>query len=317
MRYNTTIIAVLIIVGVASLVSAQEYPSKPVRIVTAGVGGGGDFASRQIAQRLTATLGQPVVVDNRGGGVVPGQVVSQAAPDGYTLLVQGATFWIGALLQHVPYDVIKDFSPIALIMRQPNVLVVHPSLPVKSVKELVALAKSRPGALNLATGPVGSSSQLAAALFQYTTGTKLITVPYKGAGQAVTDLVSGQVQLTFEIASVVMPHVQSGKLRPLAVTTAEPSPLVPGLPTVAASGLPGFESAQMSGIFAPARTPDAIINRLNQEIVRALRTIDLKEIFLRSGVEPVGSSPSEFAAVVKDEIAKFGKVIKAGAIRAD
>ncbi len=298
-------------------VSAQIYPTKPIRIVTGGVGGGSDFTARLIAQGISAPLGQQVIVDNRGSGVIPGELVSRAPPDGYTLLVSSSSLWIVPLLQSVPFDPVRDFLPIALTNRAPNILVVHPSLPVKSIKELTALAKARPGELNYSTGSTGASSHLAAELFKVMAGVNMVRIPYKSGATEIFDLLSGQVQLTFGTAASVMPLVKARKLRALAVTSAQPFALAPELPTVAASGLPGYESETVAGIFAPAKTPAAIINRLNQEIVQVLKRADVREKYANTGVEAVGSSPEEFAAKIKSDITRMSKVIKDAGLRAD
>jgi tripartite-type tricarboxylate transporter receptor subunit TctC len=241
--------------------------------------------------------------------------VSKAPPDGYTLLIDAASFWIGPLLQETPYDPVKDFAPVTLTDSAPNVLVVNPSLPVKSVKELIALAKARPGELNYGSSSTGSTPHLAAELFNMMAGVKIVRVPFKGSGPAVISLLGGQVQLMFATAGSVAPHVKSGRLRALAVASLQPSALAPGLPTIAASGVPGYEAVAFEGMFAPAKTPVAIIDRLNQEIVRVLNRAEVKERFFNAGVETVGSTPEEFAAAIKSNVAKWGKLIKDAGIR--
>jgi tripartite-type tricarboxylate transporter receptor subunit TctC len=298
----------------AGMVFGQNYPNKPIRIVASAAGGSGDFAARLIGQGLSGALGQQVVVDNRGG-IIPGEIVSKAPPDGYTLLIDAASFWIGPLLQETPYDPVKDFAPVTLTDSAPNVLVVNPSLPVKSVKELIALAKARPGELNYGSSSTGSSPHLAAELFNMMAGVKIVRVPFKGSGPAVISLLGGQVQLMFATAGSVAPHVKSGRLRALAVASLQPSALAPGLPTIAASGVPGYEAVAFEGMFAPAKTPVAIIDRLNQEIVRVLNKAEVKERFFNAGVETVGSTPEEFAAAIKSNVAKWGKLIKEAGIR--
>jgi tripartite-type tricarboxylate transporter receptor subunit TctC len=298
----------------AGVVFGQNYPNKPIRIVASAAGGSGDFAARLIAQGLSGVLSQQVVVDNRGG-VIPGEIVSKAPPDGYTLLIDAASFWIGPLLQETPYDPVKDFAPVTLTDSAPNVLVVNPSLPVKSVKELIALAKARPGELNYGSSSTGSTPHLAAELFNMMAGVKIVRVPFKGSGPAVISLLGGQVQLMFATAGSVAPHVKSGRLRALAVASLQPSALAPGLPTIAASGVPGYEAVAFEGMFAPAKTPVAIIDRLNQEIVRVLNRAEVKERFFNAGVETVGSTPEEFAAAIKSNVAKWGKLIKDAGIR--
>ena len=299
-------------------VQGQTWPVKPIRIVTSGVGGGSDLASRLIAQGISPALGQQVIVDNRPSGVIPGETVAKAAPDGYTLLVSSSVLWLEPLFQgQAPYDAARDFAPVTLIAKSPNILVVHPSLPVKSVKELVALAKARPGELNYAAGATGSSDHLAAELFKLMAGVDIVRISYKTAASRMADLMGGHVQLSFGPAGTVAVHVRSGRLRALAVTSAEPSALLPELSTVSASGVPGYEATQILGVFAPARTPAPLIGRLNQEIVRAVNRADVKEKFLISGVEPVGSSPEHLAAVIKSDLAKWEKLVKVARIRAD
>ena len=298
-------------------VYGQDYPNRPVRIVTAAAGGGSDFVARQVAQGISGPLGQPVIVDNRGSGVVQYEFLSKAPPDGYGLVVTGSAFYLFPLLNKVPYDVVNDFSPLSLLVREVFVVAVHPSLPAKSIKELITLAKARPGELNYASTVAGGPAHLAAELFKSMAGVNIVNVAYKGNAAGNTALISGEVQLQITDSGEIMPHVKSGRMRALAVTSAQPSALVPGLPTVAASGLPGYEMNSMTGIYAPGKTPAAIINRLNQEIVRALNRADVKERFLNVGVEVVASSPEQFAATIKSEIAKWGKVMRDAGIKAN
>jgi tripartite-type tricarboxylate transporter receptor subunit TctC len=243
--------------------------------------------------------------------------VSAAPPDGYTLLLSSGSLWIAPLMQKTPYDAVRDFTTIALTNMAPNVLVVTPSLPVKSVAELIALAKAKPGALNYSTSAVGGSGHLAAELFNVMAGVNTMHIPYKSAGLALSDLMGGRVQMAFATGGSVAPLVKSGRLKALAVTSLQPSILFPELPTVAASGLPGYESITIHGLFAPAKTPALLINRVNQETVRFLKTPDARERFLNAGVEPVGTSPEEFTAKIKSEIARLQKVIKSAGIRLD
>ncbi len=306
-----------VIVFGGGVASGQDYPSKPVRIITTQPGGGLDLAARLIAQGLSDALGQPIVVESRGGGVVAIEIVAKARPDGYTLLFYGGTLWIGPLLQSVSWDPLRDFSPITLAVTFPNLLVVHPSLPVKSVKELIALAKARPGELNYGSGSIGASTHLAAELFKSMAGVHIARIPYKAGASAMMALITGEVHLMFSTVGLVTPHVKSGKLRALAICTAGPSALAPGLPTVAASGVPGYESASLNGLVAPAGTPGTLINRLNQEIVRVLSRAEVKERLLNSGVETIGSSPGEFAATIRSDMAKWGRLIKDAGIRVE
>ena len=305
----------LMVLG-AGGVSGQNYPNKPIRVVTAEAGATTDFLTRIIAQGISDPLGQPVIVDNRGTGFITAEIVARAAPDGYTIVVAAGAFWITPLFGKTPYDPIKDFSPITLVSTSPLILVVHPSLPVKSVKELIALAKAKPGEFNYAAGLAGTSTQLAAELFKAMAGVKMVGIPYKGGALGLNAVVGGEVQLMFSPSTSVAPLVKSGKLRALAITSAKPSALVPGLPTVAAT-LPGYELTVSYGMFAPAKTPTTIVNRLNQETVRVLNRADVKEKLLNVGLETVGGSPGEFAATIKSERAIMGKVIKDAGIKAD
>ena len=296
---------------------AQNYPSKPVRIVTAEPGGGNDLASRLIAQGLTASLGQQVIVDNRGGsGLAAGDAVYKAQADGHTLLLYGSTIWLLPFMRdNVPYDPVKDFLPITMPVISPNIIVVHPSVAAGSVKELIALAKSKPGELNYASSGTGAATHLAAELFKAMAGVNIVRVPYRGSGPALNALISGQVQMMVSTTAAGWPHVKSGRLKALAVTTSQPTALAPGLATVATTGLPGYQSATVSGVFAPARTPAAIISRLNDEIVRVLKLPEVKERFFNAGVEIIGSTPEQLAATVKSEMTVLGKLIKDVGIR--
>ena len=314
-RYLSLLVAVMAISG-GSPLSAQDYPSKPVRMVTSAAGGGGDILTRLLAQAIAGSLGQPTIVDNRGG-ILAFEAVAKAAPDGHTLLSSPNNFWLLPFMQNVAYDPIRDFLPITLYVRSPNVIVVHPSLPVKSIKELVALAKAQPGQLNFAAGSTGSSSHLAAELFKITAGVNIVHIAYKGAAVALNDTLGGHVFLLFSNTAAVAPHAKSGRLRSLAVTSAQPSALAPELPTVASSGYPGYEAAAMYGLFAPAATPVAVITRLNQETLRALARSDVKEKFFSAGVETVGTTPDQLLAAIKSEMVRLGKVIKDAGIRGE
>ena len=317
LRYVAGLFLVSVMAACLGTVAAQDYPSKPLRIVTSTVGGSNDLASRLVAPMLSGPLGQPVIVDNRPG-IVAIEVVAKAPPDGYTLLLYGNVTWLDPLMRDKPlWDPIRDFSPITLTHRAPNILVVHPSLPVKSVKELVALAKAKPGELNASTGAYGGSPHLALELFKSMAGVNIVHILYKGTGPAVNDVVAGHVQVNFSTPGPVAPFIKSGRLRALAVTSAQPSALAPGLPTMAASGMPGYEAAAMSGILAPVKTPMTVINRLNQEIVLALNRAETKEKFISLGMEPTTNSPEQFAAAIKVEITRMGKVIKDANIRAE
>ena len=301
----------------AGVVSSQDFPNKPIRIVTSGAGGGNDFAARLIAPGVADALGQPVLVDNRGAAIA-GELVAKAPPDGYTLIYLGSTLWLAPFLQaKVPYDPVRDFSPVTMAVRQPTIVVVHPALPVKSIKELTALAKARPGALNYASGTSGSPTHLAGELFKSIAGLDIVRISYRSGGAQMAAVMSGEVQLNFATWTVVGPQVKSGRLRALAVTSAQPSALIPGLPTVAASGVPGYAAETFYGVFAPAKTSEAVVNRLNRAIVQTLRKPDVNERFSTSGVEVVGSTPDELAAAMKSDIASMGKVIRDAGIRGE
>ena len=293
----------------AGAASAQDYPNKPVRMITSEAGGGNDVQARMIAQSLTLALGQQVVVENRPSGVIPGDIVSKAAPNGYTLLFYNNALWIGPLIQQAPYDVMRDFAPITAVAKAANVLVVAPALPVKSVEELIALARAKPGQLNYGSAGTGASNHLAGELFRTMARVDIVRVNYKGAVSALTALLAGQLQLMFPSAGAAMPQVKAGRLKVLAVTSAEPTALFPGVPTVAAT-LPGYESISIYGVFAPAGTPRTIINRLNAEIVHVLNRADVKAKFFGGGSEVAGGTPEQLAAMVKSEVARMDKVIR-------
>lgn len=303
--------------SIASSVSSQSYPTRPIRVVTAPVGGGNDFVARMISQAVSDRLGQQLVVDNRPAGVI-GEIVAKAAPDGYTLLVVGSVLWLTPFLQDVvPYDPVKDFAPVSLTARSVNIVVVHPGLAVSSIKDLVALAKSKPGQLNYASGATGSSNHLAGELFRAMAGVDIVRVPYKGSGPAVNDLISGQVQLMFPTTAAGLPHVRSNKLRALAVTSLQRSSLAPGLPTVAESGIPGYESIVMYALFAPRKTPPAVVQRLHAELAQGLRAPPVHERFINVGIEPAGAPPAELAAAMEKEMTQLGKLIKDQRLRSN
>ena len=315
-RFVASMYSTIVIFLGGGAASAQDYPNKPIRIITAAAGGSSDAAARVIAQGATDSLKQPVIVDNRTN-VIAADVVSKSPPDGYTLMVSSESLWIRPLLEKVPYDVMRDFKPVGQLTREVYVVAVHPSLPAKSVKELVALAKAKPGVLNYGSATVGSGTHLAAALFTSLAGVNIVQVPYKGVAQSLTALVSGEVQLMFANPSIVTPHAKLGKLRTLAVTAPEPTVLAPGVPTVAASGVPGYEIVSLQGLFAPGKTPAAVINRLNQESVRVLNLPGVREKLLNLGAEIVGSSPQQFTVFITTDMGRLGKLIKDANIKAE
>ena len=298
--------------------SGQAYPDRPIRLVTSAVGGSTDFAARLVASGLSSNLNQPIIVDNRGGGLVGIEIAARAVPDGYTLFYAGSILWLLPLLQeNVSYNTLRDFAPVSLVVDSPNIILVHPSVAAKSVKELIALAKAKPGALHYGSGGAGSSGHLAAELFKAMAGVNIVRVPFKGTGPALTALLSGEIQVLMGSSGGTTPHIKGGKVRALAVTSAKRSDSYPELPTVAEAGVPGYEYGQTSGLFAPARTPVAIINRLSRETARAINRPEIKDKFAASGGDVEGSTPQEFSAKIKSEIVRLGKVIKDANIRAE
>ena len=303
----------IFLVGIAGFcagsVFGQEYPAKPVRMVAQNPGGSGDTAARLMAPVLSAAWGHQVIVDNRTT-IGAMETAVKAPPDGYTILITGSSFWVATLFQkNLPYDPVRDFTPVTMTHTQPNVLAVHSSLPVKSVKELIALAKARPGELNFAEGGAGSLGQVAGLLFNSMAEIKTVPISYKGTVPSVIAILSGEVQLTFAPPVVVFPHMKSGRLRGLAVTSAQPSALVPGLPPVAAT-VPGYLSVTAYSVWAPAKTPAAIVNRLNQEIGRYLRTAEAKEKFFNAGTEIMSCTPEELGNAMRSELTRLGKVLR-------
>ena len=312
--------------GLAALLAAgsafAQWPTKPVRlIVPYPPGGSADILARAIGQKLGDGLGQQVIVDNRPGAgtAIGAEATAKAAPDGYTILLGTVSSHAinPALNPGLKFDPIKDFAPISLVASIPFALVVHPSLPAKSVKELVALARARPGSLNYSSAGNGTSNHLAGELFKSMTGTFMVHIPYKGSAPALNDLIAGQVQLMFDLVLTTAPHAKSGAVRAIAVTGRERSAALPGVPTVAESGVPGYEVTAWFGFFAPAGTPVAVVNALNAETVRAMKLTDLRERLGSQGAEPVTSSPEQFAGYVKEELAKWTRVVKASGMKAD
>ena len=305
----------------AAAASAQPYPTKAIRVVVAFAPGGiADFAARGVSQKLSENLGVPVVIENRpgAGGVIGSELVAKAAPDGYTVLVTSISHTINlSVNKSMPFDTRRDFAPVMLIADAPNILVVHPSVPVTSVKELIEFARARPDRLAYASSGSGTSVHLSAELFKAMTQVDLLHVPYKGGGPAVADLVSGQVQLMFATLPTVLEHVRAGRLRGLGVTGGRRFTGAPEFPTIAEAGLPGYELSGWSGMFAPANTPRAVIDRLAGETAKILREPGLKERFRALGAEPAVKMPDEFAAFVDSEIAKWKKVVEFSGARAD
>ncbi|MEI7678387.1 MAG: tripartite tricarboxylate transporter substrate-binding protein [Betaproteobacteria bacterium] len=304
----------LIMMVAAGALHAQNFPNRLIRVVTTEVGGASDLATRIMAQALSVNLGQSAIVENRG--IIGVEIVSQATADGHVLLHYTSPLWIIPLFRaNTPWDPLRDFVPIALTVNSPNLLAVHPSLPVKTVPQLVALAKARPSALNYASSSSGSGNHLAAELFKSMTGTKIERIAFKGAGAAVNAVMGGQIDLMFPTAGSVTQIIKQGRLRALAVTSLEPSAIVPGLPTMAQAGVPGYESQSRTALFAPAKTPPAVIARIHAEVTRALNQAEVRERLFAAGLDVIASTPQEAVAVIKSEMARMSKLIDDAGLR--
>ena len=298
----------------------DDYPSRPVRMIVAqSPGGNADFVARLIAAELTKRLRQQFVVDNRGGGggVLAAEMAVRAPADGYTILLASSAYGTNPSLRKLTFDPLNDLAPITLASNAPNILVVNNALPVKSVKDLIALARAKPGELNYGSSGVGGSTHLAGELFDYMAGTKMTHIAYKGAAPAIVEVMAGQIQLSFASMPSVMAHVRSGRLRGVAVTSLKRSPSVPDLPTISESGLKGFETGAWQGIMAPRATPPAIVQKLNREIATIVHLPEVKKQYATEGGEPIGNSPEEFSRWLKVEIAKWAKVVKAANIKVE
>jgi tripartite-type tricarboxylate transporter receptor subunit TctC len=297
----------------------NQYPTRPVRMVVGfAAGGATDLFARIVAQRLTERWGQQIVVDNRtgAGGSLGTAIVAKAQPDGYTLAVISSSHMINAsLYKSLPFDPIADFDGVAMICGITNVLAVNPSLPAKSVTEFIALAKTKPGAINFASGGVGSSSHLAGELFKSMAGIQIVHVPYKGTADALRDLISGQVQSTVDAVSALLPHINKGALRALGVGDLRRMPQLPDVPTIAESGLPGFEYAAIVGILAPARTPREVVANLNREISEILNTPEIGARFAEMGARPALMTPQQLNTLVKNDVARFARIIKSAGVQ--
>ena len=308
------IVAVLALSGAATGVCAQGYPARPLRLVVPyAAGGSTDVLARMIGQKLTGSLGQPVVIDNRTGAgtLIATEIVARAAADGYTLLMATPPLTVApALYAKLPFDADRDFAAITNIAATSNVLVVHPAVPVQNAKELIALAKAHPGMYTFGSSGVGGASHLAVELFRSMAGIELVHVPYKGGSLAVTDLLGGRLTLMFANLTTVQSHIKTGRLRALAIGTAQRSLVVPDIPTVAAAGVPGYEANNWNGMVAPAATPRAIIERLQREIKAAVDAPDMREKLLQSAFEPIADAPAEFARYLAAERVKWGKVVR-------
>ncbi len=320
---RTALAKLLLAAGIPLLASAAlaqvAYPAKPIRIVVpVAAGGGTDYTARLIAEKLGSALGQPVIVENRpgGSGNIGVQMVANAPPDGYTLVMPITSFPINPSLQKLPFDTVKDFAPIALMGMLPLVLVVNPKLPVSNVADLITLVKLKPGTVNYANSGNGTTAHLAGELFNSMAGVKMVGIGYKGGGPAVTDLLGGHVQVYFATIPAVIPHVEAGTLKALAVTSPKRLAELPNVPTVAESGLPGFDVMAWFGLFAPVKTPRAVIDLLNREVIKILSMPDVRGKMAAHGMQPGGGSPESLALFLGTEIDKWGKVVRDAGIQA-
>lgn len=319
-RHLAAVVCACGMFAATSAIAADNYPARPIRvIVPQSAGGSTDVAARVLTDRLTETLKQNIVVDNRpGAGSLNGtDMVAKAVPDGYTLLIIAASLSITPALQtNLPFDPVRDFAPITQIVDLPHIVVVHPAVAAKSLRELVALLKARPGQITAGFSGIGTSTHLAIELFQHMSQTKMLLVPYKGGAPAMTALLGGEVQVNFATSSTGIPHIRSGKIRGLAVTGVKRSTAIPELPTVAEAGVKGYQHASWVGLLAPAKTPGPVIARLHAESVKILARDDVRKLFLRQGMEAEGSSPREFADTIREEVDKWKKLVKAAGIKA-
>jgi tripartite-type tricarboxylate transporter receptor subunit TctC len=312
-------IGALCLIAFATAAAAQTYPSRPLRfIVPFPPGGGNDIVGRIVAAKLSEGLGQQVVVDNRGGagGTIGTEILAKAPPDGHTMLINNISLAVNhTLMKKLPYDTLKDLAPVSLVGRQPNIVVVHPGVPAKSMRELLDLARAKPGQVNYGSGGIGTASHLSTEMLKLMTKVDMTHVPYKGLGPALTDLIGGRIHVIISTMASALPHLKSGKLRPLAVTPAKRSSFFPEVPTMDEAGVKGYEFSTWYGLLVPAGTPKQIVDRLNAETRKALDSPAVREQFGRQGLEPVSSTPAEFAAYLRSEVAKWGKVVKASGAR--
>jgi len=316
MSRSLALLLMLAGLGMGGTVAAQDYPTRPIRLVVPfAPGGGTDLLARTLALKLNEAWGQPVINDNRAGGTgaVGSVLVAQAAPDGYTLiLVTSSTHAISPnFFRKPPYNPVKDFAPISLVANAPEVVVVHPSVPANSIKELIALAKAKPDTLNYASAGTGTIGHMAAELFKVVTGTKITHVPYKGTGDAIREVLGGQVQIMIGAPGAVIQHIRSGKLRALAACTRQRLPEIKDIPTMAEAGYPAVEASNWYAILATAGSPSAVISKLNREIVRIMQLPEIKEMILRQGYEAMTSTPEELGTLIRTDLAKWSKVVKA------
>jgi len=319
--FTTALFASAVSAQAASTGSGQAWPDKPIRVIlSVPAGATPDVTARLVTPGLSQQLGQPLVGDNRGGagGLIGAEIVAKSAPDGYTLFISSP----GALtilphLRKVPYDTVKDFAPVSLISVGPFVLITHPSVPVKTVKELIALARAQPGKLNYASAGNGVANHLAMELFKQMAGVDITHVPYKGAPQAVTDVLAGHMNMTFNSIAPIIAHIRAGRVRVLGVASSKRSPQLADVPTISEAGVPGYESENWFGMFAPAKTPKQIINRLNDAVVKVVRSPEIQSQFAALGADAIGNSPGEFAAFVRRDMEKYARVVKLSGAKLD
>lgn len=319
--YQFTLIVLVLCIGCGANGASAEagYPTRPIRLLVGfAPGGATDIVARAIAPKLDDALRQRLVIDNRAGAsqIIAADLAARAAPDGYTLLMASAGFTINpAFYQKLPFDVVRDFSAIAMVASAPNVLVVHPAIPAKSVKELIALARAKPGQLTYGSAGVGAPSHLSGVLFGTLAGVEITHVPYKGSGQVMIDLLGGQLQMSFPALSGATPHIKSNKLIALGITTRKRSALMPELPTIAESAIPGFEASSWFGMIGPAGMPKNIVNKLNEAVNRILKEPDVRDTLARQGTDVVGGSPEDFATTILTEVAKWKKLAASARIK--
>lgn len=313
---------VLLLPLATPLFAVEAWPDKPIRVIlSVPAGATPDVTARLVFPGLSRELGQQLVADNRpgGGGVIGADIAAHSTPDGYTLFISspGALTILPHLRKSVPYDTLRDFIPISLISIGPFVLMVHPSVPAKNIKELVALAKAQPGKLNYASAGNGVANHLAGELFKHMTGTNIVHVPYKGAPQAVTDVVGGHIQMMFNSIAPIVGHIKAGRVRVLGIASLQRSPQLPDVPTISESGVPGFEAVNWFGMFAPAKTPKRIITQVNAALVKTIKAPEMQAQFIKLGADPVGSTPEEFAAFVRRDTEKYANIVKISGAKVD
>jgi tripartite-type tricarboxylate transporter receptor subunit TctC len=304
----------------AAIAAESDYPTRPIRIIVPqSPGASTDLTARVIGQKLNETFKQPVVVDNRPGssGIAGTEIVARAVPDGYTLMVVASSFSINPALRPLPYDSVRDFTPITQLSKFPNMLAAHPSLPAKTLQDVIALAKAKPGQLNYASAGSGTGTHMSAELLKYMTGIDIVHIPYKGGGPAMVATVGGQTQLIVGTTIGLLPHVRTGKLKAIGLTSAKRSAAAPDIPTFAESGVPGYEHEPWNGMFAPAKMPKAVVAKLNAEVGRLLHSPEVRKVFEHEGADTVGNSSEQFVAIIKSETAKWAKLVKTAGIKVE